>query len=463
MNDAQKKWILEAERVGALSEKQTQWLAEARKMGAMPPLEPIKESMQPFSGDILPVSRKEPGGPWEFDSDAGLVGTVKRAIQLPRQVYEGKVDPLSDEGSMRALEAATIMSPMGAASRAMNPALNSRFATRKLPPNAPTRKALKEATTAGYKQARALGAEFNPQSVKSWADDTVGKLNAEGQIAKNYPEVHNLLDELRTVPNEPGATSSITLESVDAFYRELGRLAGSPDAPKASAAAVVQGSFDDFIRSLDPADVVAGTTTPQRAAQILKDARGNAAAGFRSDRVTGLEKTSARRTAAANSGRNADNNIRQRLTSLIESHKGSRGLSKAEEQAIDDIIFGRPSKNAARYIGNLLGGGGGLGSALLSGATGVGGATAFGPTGAALGMIPPVIGAAARGTANAMTKKELKALDALIRSRSPIGEAMAGPSSTYQPGVTQGLLESLMRAAPPTKPKSPGLIDYGWI
>jgi hypothetical protein len=202
--------------------------------------------------------------------------------------------------------------------------------------------------------------------------------------------------------------------------------------------------------------MVAGTATPAKAAEVLKEARGNAAAGFRSDRVTGVEKTIARRTAAANSGRNLDNTIRQRLTSLIESTKGSRGLSEAEEKAIDDIIFGRPSKNAARMISNLLGGGGGLGSTLLSGGAAAGGAATMGPIGALLGLIPPIVGGGARTAANTMSKNEMKALDDLIRSRSPLNVSQGGPRQAYAPSV---LPETMMKGllAQSLNPQAPDL------
>lgn len=422
--------------------------------------EGYNENAEPFMGDMLPVSREEYGGPVSFNSDAGLLGSMKRAVQLPGQVMSGEVDPMSESGSMQTLEAALMVSPMSAVSRMGKLAPKSSFKAKK--PVSPTREALQEATSAGYKEARDMGAEYTPQSISKWADDTLNALDAEGRIAENYPKVHALIEKVR---NPPDGATSVTLESVDALYKRLGDLGA--DVNEGKVASLVQKGLDDFHATLDPSALVAGTTTPQRAAQVLKEARGNAAAGFRSDRVTGLEKTSERRTAAANSGRNADNNIRQRLTSLIESAKGSRGLTKAEEQAIDDIIFGSPTKNAARYIGNLMGAGGGLGQSAMT-VLGAGGGAAMGGTPGAIAgaMIPPVIGSVARGTANHMTKKELKMLDALLRSRSPLAESMKKAPPIYQPGATQGAAETMIRALgaqPAAQRINPKVRDYGWI
>ena len=389
-----------------------------------------------YRGSILPLSTDAEGNP-RLDWNQGITGFAKRAIQLPEQVYSGEVDPTSEEGARRTLEAATAVTPLSAVSRAGG-VLAPKTAFRQPETVAPTRAAIKEATDAGYNEARNLGAEYTPKSISNWADEAIRALDEGGNIAPNYPEIHNLLNTLRDVPS---GAKSISLNALDAIYKQLGKLGGSPDAAKASAANMVKHSFDEYHQGMGPMDLVSGTASPQRAAQILKDARGNAAAGFRSDRVTGLEQTAARRTAAANSGRNSDNNIRQRLTSLIESNKGSRGLSEGEKQAIDDIIFGRPLKNAYRYIGNMLGGGGGLGSTVLSAGAAAGGAATMGPMGAALALLPPAIGAGTRGAANRMTQKELSMLDELMRSRSPLANSTPRPMPVYQPGIVQGGVE----------------------
>lgn len=420
------------------------------------------QKQEPYTGGIIPFSKDE-NGDVKFDSDAGILGPIKRTVMLPGQVLRGEVDHNSDEGIARTMEAALMMSPMGVAQRAAGGVPFAKSAYRAVKKKAPTREALKAATDAGYKEARDMGMEYSPKAIAGWADDMARTLDADGRIAENYPEVHSLLNKLRSPPD--GATS-VRLESIDAAYRELGRLAGSPDRAKASAAAMVQKGLDDFHAGLDPSAVVAGSSSAQRAAQVLKDARGNAAAGFRSDDITGLEQTVGRRTAAANSGRNADNTIRQRLTSLIESAKGSRGLSEAEKQAIDDIIYGSPLKNRARDIGNLLGGGGGLGQTLLSGLGAGGGFAAGGGPGAVVGaIVPGAIGTGARGIANHMSKKELKALDDLIRMRSPLYNAMPTPPPVYQPGMLQGGTEAMIKAlgATPLNQQAPVKLRPGWI
>ena len=55
---------------------------------------------------------------FRFSSDAGILGSIKRALTLPGDVVTGKVDPKSPEGIGRALELATMASPVNPAVRA---------------------------------------------------------------------------------------------------------------------------------------------------------------------------------------------------------------------------------------------------------------------------------------------------------------------------------------------------------
>lgn len=91
------------------------------------------------------------------------------------------------------------------------------------------------------------------------------------------------------------------------------------------------------------------------------------------------------------------------------------------------MVQGGRGRNTARYIGNLFGGGGGIGQYVTGTAPVVGGSLGFGvggPTGAgvgaALGAVPVVTGAVAKSVANALARRDLRAADELLRKRSPL-------------------------------------------
>jgi hypothetical protein len=404
---------------------------------------PTGPASKPFS--ILPFSEDRQGNV-NFDSDAGVVGALKRTVQLPAQVYRGEVDPYSQGGADRTLEAALTATPLGVAARAAPGGLLSGARSYRQPVKpVPTRDEIGAAVTEGYTNARDLGAAYKPSSIADWATNTANGLDADGRIAENFPKVHALLNRLKNPPESSDDESvTVTLETLDALHRALGKIGADPN--EGDAASFVQRQLGEFQNNMGVADVVSGAASPQEALRLIRDARGNAAAGFRSDRITGVEDTIGLRSDAANSGRNFDNTTRQRLASLLLSAKGSRGLSEAEEAAIRQVIEGTPGKNTARYVGNTLGGGGGLGQTLLGLAAGGGGMATMGPGGLALGLLPPAVGAGARTIANRMSRRELKELDELMRSRSPLAQNTPLPPPMYQPGLGQGSGETMIKA-----------------
>ena len=149
------------------------------------------------------------------------------------------------------------------------------------------------------------------------------------------------------------------------------------------------------------------------------------------------------RTDAAGSGMNLDNTTRSKLVSMLTSQggKGVRGFSDAEKDAIREIITGTPSKNALRRIGNLLGGGGGLGQTMVTALP----AIAVGSSGAGVGptiaaAIPGMVGALSKGATNRIARKGIGRLDDTIRKRSPLYKQTP---PVYKPSVGK---ETMIRA-----------------
>ena len=84
----------------------------------------------------------------------------------------------------------------------------------------------------------------------------------------------------------------------------------------------------------------------------------------------------------------------------------------------------------------MLGGGGGLGQTLMTaGPAATVGMTTGSPTAAAAAMIPGLVGAGAKTATNVAARKEMRLLDELLRSRSPLAEKTMVPSQVYAPGA----------------------------
>lgn len=450
--------LIEAERRGILPADKQDALNEARRRGLVGGTsEPMGPPEAPYKGTILPFSRDEKGN-IGFDSDAGLVGTIKRAIMAPGDVLTGKLDPYSPEGQERAFEAAGVMSPLPAPMRAGERAIPGvALSTRKVPAKVPTAAELKAASDAAYKKVGEMGVEYPVWSVKGMADDIAASLEKEAYFAENNPELFTLLNKYRNSPE--GAIGS-SLQSLDAFRKRLGDIAMSIDPSKSAAASIAIKAVDRFIDTARTTPPVAGASAPSRAAQLagpqppnftmgegpriptatelaeeaartIVQARGNASARFRSNDLTGIENAAELRAAAAGSGRNLGNTIRQRLASFILDEGNIRGFSAQELAAIREVVEGTATTNTIRQVSNMLGGGGGLGLSAMAALGAMAGGDVAGQVGMAVGAaLPTALGAGTRGAYNATTRRQLSLADDLVRRRSPLYEERVANAPT---------------------------------
>jgi hypothetical protein len=408
---------------------------------------------------FLPFSKVKGTGEVVFDSNAGMLGAIKSGFTAPGDVASGKLDPNSPEAIQRAMDFTSLATPVGVAGRAGETAIPGTLrALRPGPVKVPAAEELKAAGKAGMKEARGLGVDYSADAVKSMGDDIARSLEEDGVLAELAPKTFSVLSKIREVPKlDEGETALSPLKSLVAFRRSLQKSSQdftNPTEQEASTRAI--NALDDFIVASDPSSVVAGPATA--ASKLVGDARGDFAADFRSRRVTDALDQSELDAAAAGSGLNLDNRTRQVLNSILKSDKKSSGYSPEEIAALEGIVKGRAGTNAARYLGNKLGGGGGLTATVASGVgMGIGGALG-GPWGAAAGATAlPALGASLRTLASSMTRKQARELDEFIRKRSPLYKkalnnipVTQGPNADVRALLGRGLMAG-----------APGLMNEG--
>lgn len=415
------------------------------------PAEPDAPS-KAYTGGILPFSIDE-NGRGSFDSNAGILGAAKRAVTLPGDVYSGKVDPMSQEATERAFDAASMVSPMNPAVRAGGhavPGLKNGLVPSKVEP--PSAQALKDAASKGYDRVRDSGVDYSTPSVTRTIGDIKSSLERDGILGELAPKTFSILSKFDNAP----ADSVVSIAGLEAARRAARHAAKDFNNPTDQMAAqrLIKG-LDEFIEMGDPATVVAGPATA--AAKELAAARGNYAAGARSEKLAGVEQRAELNAAASNSGRNTDNAVRQRARDIVTRPKEAAGFVESELAGLEDVIRGGPVRNGLRGVGNVLGGGGGLGM-LASGAAG---ATVGSSSGATIGTLAalglPVAGLAAKEAANRMSLAALGRVDSATRARSPLflemlGQAPLAPSN-WAWTQSAGRLSELGAAAnrePPT-------------
>lgn len=389
------------------------------------------EQKPAFSGSLLPFSRDQEGNV-SFDSNAGIVGTIKRAVTLPGDVASGKVqlpsagggvpgsvpetDPTAQRTMGRVVDLATIASPVNPAVRAgdaLVPGVKKSLVPEK--PGVPTSEALKEASEQGYTQARGLGVDIKGDAIGRVGQGVRSSLEQDGIFAELAPKTFAIIKKIESPPEGAIATVS-TIDAARRAFRNAAADFTNPTEQKAAQRAIER--LDEFFANIPPEAVLAGPAA--EASSIITKARGNYAAAKRSDRVTGAVDRADLNAAVANSGQNLDNAIRQRIRDIVAKPKERAGYSAEELDALESTARGGAGANTARVIGNLLGGGGGLGAALTAGLGAAGGGATGGPMGAALGATAPLIGVTAKKIANALTSRSANKADEMIRKRSPL-------------------------------------------
>lgn len=278
-------------------------------------------------------------------------------------------------------------------------------------PAAPTIQELKAAAKADYQSPEVTGLEVKPTTIKDYGSTARQALNNEGFDENVAPKTFGILSKLENIPS--GAT--VTGQNFNSLRKMLGKAAGSIEPSEKTAASMAIEHLDSFIPAIPKRDVISGDVAA--AADKLATARGNYAAAKQAEKIDDKLVQAEVRAAAANSGMNVANTIRQRMADVVLNPKQARGLLPEEVEQARAISEGTKGQNALRAAGNILGGGGGLGTAVVGA---IGGLATGGP-GAAL----PLAGFALKALSNRLTVNQAQKLSEAIRSRAPLASSTA--------------------------------------
>ena len=427
-------------------------------------------ALWPVSWTVDPVTGQRDR---QFDMGAGLPGIIADAFTLPGDVAAGRADvgPIgspsqaSSDVMQRSLEAAELLSPASAASRAVSasPLMSRRS---RMPP---TGQELKDIGARQLQQYQESGVQYTLPSLKQFAKNIEAGFPEQRITRRNAPQTYKILDEIANAPPE------FQFDALDArtLIDELQDIRNIPDArnqDRRAAEDTIRALYDYIEGPVPPENVVGSVDTARRVGQAHRAGRENYGSGSRSGTLTTQEDVAEFLAATANSGQNVANSLRQRARTIVDPRfkARQRGFSEEELAAIEGIAMGGGLTNAARYGANLLGGGGGMGQALTA-------ITGGGAAGLATGN--PLMGLLAGGAAaltgrglkmgeRALTRRAVRQADELIRGSAPaaaqqmkrvgpgpgtraiplrIGEAVATAESA--PSTQDLIQELLIRAA----------------
>lgn len=317
-------------------------------------------------------------------------------------------------------------------------ALGKASAARAAIQSTPTAEALYQAGRNQYKQIKNLGVEIDPVPIGHLMDSVENDLTQDGLTARNVPETYGVINTLKYPP--PGGV--LTAQNFDSARQELLQATkNATNRREAAAAWPVINRLDDYLANIPASHVLQGDA--QQAAQLFGNARGNWAAAKRADIVGGKLDLAELNAATANSGTNIDNATRQAVKQLLRPDNYGRTLAEksgfnANEIALmNSVARGTATGNTLRFVGKLLGGGGGIAQALIGGA----GAAASYETGDPRYLALPLIGIGAKKLSDISTARRAAALDQAVRMRSPLAASMQASA-----GLPQGTLTQFQRA-----------------
>jgi hypothetical protein len=304
------------------------------------------------------------------------------------------------------------------------------------PIKAPTEKALMDAGGAGYDAGRASSVAMNGGALTSKMKNFQVGLRKAGQGPVIAPKTNSILDDLQQGIHFTDGKSMSVGDYIS--FRQVLQNEAQGTGQEALAATKAIKRLDNLFDTTSPLNFSGASRAEiDNMRKTLKDARDNFAAGYRSRTITNKLTDVEQRSNATNSGLNVDNPIRAKMRQLTTpdtpsgtTKAGRSGYSADEQREMLRINKGSRTINAARDIGNMLGGGGGIGRVISGGGAGAAaGFAAGGPTGAAIGGVAaPAVGFGLKLAENAAAKKAMTDLASSVRLRSPLGASVKQPA-----------------------------------
>lgn len=464
----------EARKRGMLAPEDDGLLAEAQARGLIRPSGvPIgtgrpKQTLSPEGGrksppslSPIPISTDPEGNPY-FDPEGGIYGMINElGNSLARLGEASPADmgavpgvPINPATARDMFNAATVATPINPAVRAGDLAIPG--AKTSMVRRVPTPEQGMRAGVAGFEKARGMDVDFAPAAVDNLSRNIEANLNDRGLPAELAPATHSILRKLQSPPDEAVATTGNNIIALRQSFQNIAD-ANAREATKDYAAAVSAiRALDEFIQRPGREGVISGPA--DAFARTYQKARANVAAASRAKLLARKELQAENRAAAAGSGQNLGNTLRQRAADLLNNPDLIRGWSEAEQAALQFINRrgGKVGANLTRRASNTLAGGGGVVQGLLSGALGTAGWHVGGPAGMAAGAALPIAaGSGTRALYNNMVRNAVQRLEQQLMMRSPLYEQLPATVARNPKALTRVLKALLLLPNEPAATMEP--------
>lgn len=306
--------------------------------------------------------------------------------------------------------------------------IGARAASPSVQPDIPTLDDLRARQGAAYQRVEDSQATITPQS----RDQLVAALRQRMVQSHMHPDLHRpaavTLGRLEELPSSP------TIYDVEQGRQLVGRdVAGATEAGTRRLGVEMKSEIDDYLAQLDDTQMQGGDADSAVAA--LREGRETTQRIARASTVDEALQRGERRAATSGTGGNEVNAIRQNIRTILDNPKRRRQFNEDQLQAMDDIVRGTPSVNAARLLGRMAPTSGAL--PMLANMASVGASASQGNL---LGLIPAALGEGAKRYAERSTQGQVDGLTNMI---------LANTSSAPQPTrpIDQAIISALVARA----------------
>lgn len=393
------------------------------KLGLSKPAAPVAEEPQ---GDNVPGQISLPG-----IGKPSLIGMAKgiwSGLTLPGDVYAGKVDPLSEEGIQRSANLAgtvalgSTAAPAGALGTGMVRPKAAISAAERVTPEE-----VMAAGAAGKKEAQNSLVAVDPKLVENYVTRARTELANDSKPRSLAGGVHDALSELEASAKAAReAGQPLSASDMVGFRGTLTEFTKTP-SNNSAAAGLAKSVFDKWAETALP------TLAPE-----IKNYVSNFRVGYLGQDIANKTNRATFGAAAANSGMNIENRLRQSLVGILSDPRKLNRYSSETQGLMKQAVEGTITQNGLRKLGNILGGGGGLLAAMY----GLGGFMAH--PGLA---VAPIAGWGVKTLGNKMQLSKLDKIAQSALSNSPyaIQKQMTAAASLPPPQLTGGILGLLAR------------------
>jgi hypothetical protein len=304
--------------------------------------------------------------------------------------------------------------------------------------SAPTPDQLRNLSEMKYANATKAGVVVSSESFKTKIPSFVERLRNEGYYPETnlYPQLDSVI---KILDNEAATPKTLSqLEGLRKVIKGPAKIFDNPEQQRLTYELLDE--FDDYVKNLNPQDLVGTAKESKTATNALAKARNLYARSKKAELMEDIIERAELKAGANFTQSGLENALRQELKSLALNKKRMAGFTQAEQEAIKAAAKGGNVQNVLRSIGKYAA------TSPIPAGVGVGGGAAIGsalggPVGAAIGAAAvPAVGGLARAGATRIGMNRLQELQDMIA----LGRLPENQKRTRLMGVTgiRGLLSS---------------------